>query len=433
MAPSQPRRAAAVAAAATLALLVFATRARGSASVPPAAACTSCRAPVHSWDTVPVSFHSSSKATGPAGVFSAEDLAVIARFPLVTVEKWQGSQARRQDGTPVFLWEEDAWVATARAIKQINRNISVIAWMDTLLVYTGWNVDAANQTVNTTLNPDALKECATGHFRPAEYLEQPGPSGGQALLLRNRTGGLALSSYGHCHVYDHRQAAARQYWTSMCLAMTASGHVDGCGADFSAMGTNRWADHTAANIAADLGLDNATAAAWAAGHRQMMHDTQAALGAGLLVGKDGAELGDHVHAVLVEDGCYKRNATVNSLRALAARARAAGPAARSWVYQCHGEDSSTDTIAAFLAGAADGHFLTVGGWSDGAASHWSDDFSRPLGRPTGDAVYNGTTWHRGFSSGTRVTFTPHINAHGRDMGGVGTIVWGSGEAPSPAA
>ena len=37
-----------------------------------------------------------------------------------------------------------------------------------------------------------------------------------------------------------------------------------------------------------------------AGKRQMMVDTTAALGNGLLVGKDAAELGDHVNAVLHE-------------------------------------------------------------------------------------------------------------------------------------
>lgn len=393
----------------------------------PGRRCTTCKAPVHSWKTMPVSFHSATRHTGPLGLFSQEDLEIIKRFPLVTMEKWQGSTATSTvNGTKnVFLWEEDAWVAAATQIKKANSNISVVVWMDTLLIYTGWNVDPSNTTVNTTLNPDANAQCATGHFRPAEYLEKPGPSGGQHLLLRNASGDFALTSFGHCHAYDHSQAAGRQYWLDMCLNMTDSGVIDGCGADFSSMGTNRWADHTPEKIAKDLGLDIKTATAWAAGHRQMMKETQEALGNGLLIGKDGAELGDHVNAVLVETGCYKRNSTVNTLRALTARAKAAGAAAKSWVYQCHGMDYSNDTMAAFLAGAGDGHFLTVGGWYNGAAGHWSDDFARPLGEPVADAVYNGTAWLREFTSGTKVTFTPHINAHGQDMGGKGTIEWAS--------
>lgn len=98
-------------------------------------------------------------------------------------------------------------------------------------------------------------------------------------------------------------------------------------------------------IAEGLGLDLVTATAWAAGHRQMMAETTKALGAGLLIGKDPEELGDHVNAVLQETGCYKRNATVNGLRKLAARRRAAGSAGASWVYQCHGMEADNSTIA----------------------------------------------------------------------------------------
>jgi len=320
----------------------------------------------------------------------------------------------------VFLWEEDAMVAAAKQIKQKNPATSVIAWFDTLMVYTGWNVDPKNTTVNTTFNKGATVSCATGHFRPAEFIEQEGRS----MLLRNGSNQLVHNAYGGCHVYDHSQAATRQFWQNMCLNMTKSGVIDGCGADFSAMGENRWSAHTPTNIAKELGIPLAKATAWAAGHTQMMRDTQAALGNGLLMGKDAPELGDHVHGVLEEGGCYKRNSTVNTLRNLTARARAAGAAGKAWVYQCHSSDATTDTLAAFLAGAGDGHFLTVGGWYNGAVGHWVDDFAKPLGAPLGDAIYNGTTWLRSFESGTQVTFTPHINKNGQDMAGTGTVVWG---------
>jgi hypothetical protein len=216
-----------------------------------AAQCETCIHPTHSWDTLPVSLHSARDATNALGEFTAADMAVIAKFPLVTIEKWQGALATDASNHSVFLWEEDAMVNAARAIKKASPKTSVIVWFDTMLVYTGWNVDASNTTVNTTLNPSADAQCATGHFINAEYLEREGRS----LLLRNKTKGaagepmLAVSSYGHCHVYDHSQAAARDYWRSMCLKMTASGVIDGCGADFSAMGANRWSEHTPEKIA----------------------------------------------------------------------------------------------------------------------------------------------------------------------------------------
>ena len=53
----------------------------------------------------------------------------------------------------------------------------------------------------------------------------------------------------------------------------------------------------------------------------MMIDTTAALGGGLLVAKDSAELGDHANAVL-HDGCSGNNDTITMLRDLTARATA---------------------------------------------------------------------------------------------------------------
>lgn len=391
------------------------------------AQCETCVHPEHSWDTIPVSFHSARDATNSLGEFTEADMEVIAKFPLVTIEKWQGSLAKDEFNRSVFLWEEEAMVNAARAIKKTSPKTSVIVWFDTMLVYTGWNVDPSNTTVNTTLNPSANAQCATGHFIKAEYLERAGRS----LLLRNKTKDsdgepmLAVSGYGHCHVYDHSQVATRDYWRSMCLNMTASGVIDGCGADFSAMGANRWSEHTPEKIAQDLGLELTSATAWAAGHRQMMKDTQRALGDGLLVGKDGAELGDHVNAVIDEGGCYKRNHTVNNLRNLTQRREANLPASKQWVYQCHtSEPPDNATMAAFLVGAGDGHYLTVGGWHGGTNGHWTADFARPLGPPLADATYNGTSWHREFASGTTAIFTPHINAAGQDMGGTGEVIWG---------
>jgi len=231
------------------------------------------------------------------------------------------------------------------------------------------------------------------------------------------SGQPALEPWSHCHIYDHTQPLVRQYWTDMCLNMTATGVIDGCGADFSAMEQNSWKYHTASKIGQELGLDDATAVAWAAGHRQMMHDTTAALGDGLLVGKDSAELGDHVNAALHE-GCSSSNGTITLLLNLTARARAAG---QRWVYQCHSSrGANTNTVAAFLTGAGDGHYFAVGGWNNpSAASHWSELFERPLGEPVSDPTYDhGTaTWTRAFRSGTKVSFNAQNNT--------GTIDWSS--------
>lgn len=118
---------------------------------------------------------------------------------------------------------------------------------------------------------------------------------------------------------------------------------------------------------------------------------------------------------------------MNNLRNLTARRRAGGVDASKWVYQCHGYDTSDATLAAFLVGAGDGDYFTVGGWYNGAQGHWDDDFARPLGPPLADAVYDHVTgnWTREFASGTKATFTPHVSASGRDMGGTGMVEWGN--------
>ena len=172
---------------------------------PPQPNCTTCRWPKHSWDHIPASVHTSRRDTGPDGTFTAADLLDLKKFPLITMEKWQGTDASTADGKRVFIWEEDAWVNAAKQIHAANPDASVVGWMDTMLVYTGWRLDGNASIINHTLNPDANQYCATGHFRPAEWIEQY-----PQLLLKNTSGALAITQYGACHVYDHRQPRVRQ-------------------------------------------------------------------------------------------------------------------------------------------------------------------------------------------------------------------------------
>jgi hypothetical protein len=71
----------------------------------PPARCTSCKGPVWSWDTFPAFFHGSDPNGTAGGGFTAAALATITRFPMVTLEKWQGASIEP------YTWEEDAWVA----------------------------------------------------------------------------------------------------------------------------------------------------------------------------------------------------------------------------------------------------------------------------------------------------------------------------------
>ena len=369
--------------------------------------CTTCRWPVHSWATVPASVHTSRQSGTADGTFTDADVAVLSRYPLITMEKWQGQDSATAAGVRNFLWEEDAWIASAKQIKAVAPTASIVPWMDTMLVYTGWwrngSAPARGQTDfvwNHTLNPYADDACATGHFRVAEDIEKR-PS----MLVKNTSGMLAISAYGHCHVYDHTQAAVRAYWTDNCLAMANAG-MDGCGADFSSGDHNSMARNSVPDTMAFLGVDNVTAIAWRAGRRQMMIDTTAALGDGLLIGKDAAELGDHVNAVLHE-GCDPNNGTITLLRSITAKSRAMG---KRLLYQCHTTGGMDNyTVAAFLIGAGVDHYIASGGWHGGGTNPVNTRppiLELPLGAPKADAVYDPSTtlWTREFASGTKVSF-----------------------------
>lgn len=373
--------------------------------------CTTCRFPEHSWDTIPASIHTALEATGPDGTFNEADLETLRKAPLITLEKWQGDDATDASGKRVFLWEEDAWINTAKQIKAVNPNAAVIVWMDTMLVYTGWRLDGmtGDPVVNHTLNPYANSACATGHLRSSEWISRY-----PELMVHNSSNELALSLYGNCYVYDHSQPRVRQYWRDNCIRLTQSGVIDGCGADFSAGQHNSMARNTVEDTMQFLSVNRSVAESWQEGRRQMMIDTTAALGGGILVGKDGAELGDHVNAVLHE-GCRSNNGTINLLQGLAAKAKAMG---QRQVYQCHG-DSNDNVIAAFLIGAGRDHYILTGGWNNGVGGHWPAIFDRPLGAPLADGIYDPETsiWTREFASGTRVSFNAATN--------VGTIQWAS--------
>jgi hypothetical protein len=48
------------------------------------------------------------------------------------------------------------------------------------------------------------------------------------FVFSTGTGLPALESWSGCHIFNHNNAKARQYWTDMCLNMTRSGVIDGC-------------------------------------------------------------------------------------------------------------------------------------------------------------------------------------------------------------
>lgn len=316
---------------------------------------------------------------------------------MATLEKWQGEDVQPQ------MFEEEAWVVAAKQIKQRNPAITVVVWYDSMRIYTR----------DTNLNPDTKGICRAGNFKAAEFLETH-----PEYLLKNRSGlpAIEVSSHpeasSHCHIHDFTKEWAQTFWMEMCLNMTASGVIDGCGADASWQNgvdqMTRWE------------LDRDTAHAWKKGHKKMMRRTTKALKDGVLLGKDPWEVGDYVNGALHE-GCKAKNDTIVTLQNLTQRAAQQG---QRLIYQCHSKKGDLDEVAAFLIGCGPYHYYGMGGWAGvgkhgNFSEHWMPGvFDRKLGEPLADGKYDAETkeWTRTFASGTIVRFNAKTNT--------GNISWG---------
>ena len=368
------------------------------APLAPARVCETCHVPKFSWDTLPVFMHLSVE---DALAFDNETLTAITKFDIVTIEKWQGCKALS------YTFEEDAMLAAAKSIKVASAaagtSTAVVAWLDSFRVYS-----------NTTLNPDAQDTTgiACMNSRAAHFLEAD-----RARLLADERGALVLESFAHLHVVDYQREDMRRYKRDMCLNMTASGFVDGCGVDGS---------FQRAGTTAIPGVAAANASRWNEGKVCMMNATTAAIGDGLVLGKMEWELGGpsgYVNGIL-QESCNNNNATVNNLRAVDQRSRQLGGA--RLVYECHADCNGADCeshIAAFLVGAGANAYWGQGGWvlpnSQEVAGRWMPEyFEKPLGAPLADAAYDprAQVWTRRFGAGARVWFSAANQSGGVEWG-----------------
>lgn len=365
-----------------------------------------------SWATVPSFIHTSVLNDAD---FCEHDLAVLARFPAVTIEKWQacnssvpscyvpgpqsdsdvpnGTEVEPEPTSTACPTQQEAALTAAASIKALRPNASVFIWFDSLRIYS-----------HRPANPDILdiewQSCVNNAVSP--YLESH-----PTLLLKNSSSGLAEEPYLRAHVYDHTQLAVREFWKQACLNMTSTGLIDGCGADAS--------QQAGSYIG---GLSPAVSAAWTAGHIAAVGNATQAVSAagGLVLGKVEAQLGVSTNGVL-QEGCVAGNATINTLLAAAAAAKRDG---RRYVYECH-SNGTPDDLAAFLIGASEDQYWGFGPWvyqtCGGAAASWIDELANPLGEPLGPATYSHPIWSRRFASNTAVTFDASTNK--------GTISWGT--------
>ena len=88
--------------------------------------------PRFSWDTVQPFYHSCNES----GAFSEEALAVITKFPIVTIEKGQGLNEPRSPGHHA----EAKILAALRSVKEADKNISTVFYYNSVLDWTMYDL-----------------------------------------------------------------------------------------------------------------------------------------------------------------------------------------------------------------------------------------------------------------------------------------------------
>ena len=87
--------------------------------------------PKFSWDTMPVFIHGSNQS----GPINAEAIHLMAKFPLVTVEKFQGPCGWRPNASP-RCDQEAQIIGVLKNVKGINPNVSTIFCTQSVLSVT---------------------------------------------------------------------------------------------------------------------------------------------------------------------------------------------------------------------------------------------------------------------------------------------------------
>ena len=93
--------------------------------------------PPFSWETLPVFLHVGNNS----GPFNDAAIEVMAKFAMVTLDKWQGPCGQRPDATPACD-EEGTMLAEARRIKRANPNVSTLLYWNSILDFPQYKLHA---------------------------------------------------------------------------------------------------------------------------------------------------------------------------------------------------------------------------------------------------------------------------------------------------
>ena len=298
-------------------------------------------------------FFHSSNSSGP---YSADAIRVIAKYSMVTIEKWQGYDMKNVD-------DEDQMVLAMKAIKQANPKVATYFYMNSFK-------DRPEMT------------------RMSRELQQH-----PDWILHDKDGNPVKNSQGFL-VFDQSNPDVRQWWLKTCLDAVSAANGDGCYCDSS-----QHTDSSFPNVSVTKMQE------WSKGLLTLTHDVQQKLGDDkLLIGKVPDQ--PYVKAVQIEF-FEPNNDSINSLMEGVKN----GKVMQAHIglrknNSCKGD--ITNTLAAFLIGAGNYSYYGCGNWyasgDDDTPWYWRPEFDYPLSEPVGPPSYTGGVWKRYFASGTEVMF-----------------------------
>lgn len=181
--------------------------------------------PEFAWDRVPLYMH-----IRKAKSYTGEEIAFLAKFPLITFEKANG----HQDHGSV----EAGTLKAAKAVKEINPKTKILYYRNVIVHYGGYQ---ANKKLGQI--PGAMLRDKSGNTK----------------LVRNRV-----------QAYDLSNAALREWWVNACSSMTSNPHIDGIFLDGNVKALER------GYLARQIGAEKKRQTM--AGYHTMMKQTREAIG-----------------------------------------------------------------------------------------------------------------------------------------------------------
>ena len=317
--------------------------------------------------------------------YTAEQLRVLARFPLITIEKFMGPFPLAAGRA-----EEDNIGDVAAAVKRINPNATVLLYLNSQFAYPWYHL-----------------------FHLADRNDWWVVDEASGAAYTHRVINMNCTRPGHCPeasvgYWDFAEPALRAAWAAACT--NASLAVDGCFVDGATSNPPFPASGDGAQVAAYEAGRNATFAAIA----------QKAL----IVINDKGYYDPHPPYPAVQ-GEFIETFSGDAVKWMQILNRTedghlvqahTGTAKASLCHQPNSTEGVAD-LAAFLMVARRYTYFGCSNWED--VPTWPSVYDRPLGAPLGPAVQDSDgTWRRRFQRGTNasINFGTHV-AH---------IEWGQG-------